>query len=145
VKGGQAYDGWVLNQQKTNISDIVVLTQKSTGSLQCIIAEYNGSGAAGPAQCNVGNQSDKSSTLALAPDEYILGISGTYSDHVTSLRLYTNKRNSPIYGDGGSGQVFGYTAPLGQMIVSFQQNLDTRLRSIGVMYAPCDRSVKACK
>ena len=143
--GGQAYDGWILNQKKTNISGVLVISNKSTRLIQCIIAEYRGSGVDGPANCNSANPADSYALFAMDPDEYVLGIGGTYTDHITSLRLYTNKKNSPVYGEGGSGQVFGYTAPQGQMIVSFQQNLDTRLHSIGVMYAPCDRTTKACR
>ena len=143
--GGSPYDGWVLNGRKLDISGIEVISRKGSGSIHCVIAEYEGAGAAGPDQCNVANTSDSSTHFALAPDEYILGIDGTYTDHITSLRFYSNKRNSPVYGEGRYGQPFGYTAPVGQMIVSFQQNLDARLHSIGVMYAPCDRSTKLCK
>ena len=153
--GGQSFDGWVLNNHATDIRTVVVISRKSDKAVQCLIADYPVNpaapaapvvtGSAGPANCNTANTADISVNFDLAPDEYILGVSGTYTDHVTSLRMYTNKRNSPVYGESQTGASFGYTAPTGQMIVAFTQTLDERLRSIGVMYAPCDRATKACK
>jgi hypothetical protein len=152
--GGQSFDGWVLNNHSTNIRTVNIQLSKYKNVLHCVVANYptkpddplSGlSGSSGPDNCNVDDKSDSILNFSMDSNEYILGISGTYTDHVTSLRFYTNKKNSPIYGEGPSGTVFGYTAPIGQMIVAFTQANDSQLRSIGVMYAPCDSKTKACK
>jgi hypothetical protein len=152
--GGQAFDDWNANGHATNIRRVTVWTSKADHSIHCILTFYpnpaaptdpNQTAAKAGSSPGCGNGAlDLGQGMLLDPDEYILGISGQYSDHITSLRFYTNKRNSPVYGEGG-GRTFGYTAPLGQMIVAFTGSGDTRLRSLGVMYAPCNRAIKACK
>jgi hypothetical protein len=79
------------------------------------------------------------------PDEYLLGVSGRYGNVIDSIRLFTNKRNSPVFGGNGGNRTFGYTAPSGQMIVALFGRAGTESRWVGVMYAPCPRATKTCK
>jgi hypothetical protein len=83
--------------------------------------------------------------ITLDPDEYIVGISGRYGDHIDSLRIYTNKKNSPVLGGTGGSVDFGYTAPQGQMIVGFFGRAGDNLDAIGVLYAPCTPNKKPCR
>jgi hypothetical protein len=151
--GGAAFDDWTANNHATNIRRVAILTDKADSSIVCVLTAYPNpanpgdplqSSAAPHANCDTSDSKNKILFLKLDPDEYIIGISGQYSDHITSLRFYTNKKNSAVYGEGG-GRAFGYTAPRGQMIIAFIGAGDTRLRSIGVMYGVCTPATKACK
>jgi hypothetical protein len=75
----------------------------------------------------------------LDPDEYLIGISGTFGDHINSIMFYTNKRTSPTYGGSGGTDTFSYTAPTGQRIVGFFGRAGDNLDAIGVLYAPIEK------
>lgn len=153
--GGQAFDDWQTNGHASNIRRVQIYTYKSNNRIQCIRTFYpnpaapddpaQSHSAAPPSpQCGAVSSATLGPIFKLDPDEYILGIAGQYTDHITQLRFFTNKKNSPVYGEGG-GRAFGYTAPRGQMIVAFIGAGDWGLRSIGVMYAPCTPATKICK
>ena len=144
---GQAFDDWQTNGQNRNIRRVQIYIYKSNNRIQCIRTFYpNPAAPDDPAQahsaapptpqCGALSSTTRGPIFKLDPDEYILGIAGRYTDHITELRFFTNKKNSEVFGEGG-GRTFGYTAPSGQMIVAFTGAGDWGLRSIGVMYAPC--------
>lgn len=152
---GQPIDDWVANKKKTNIRGVHIYVSNTDNSIRCVRTYYpstsapsdptqSESAAVGTPGC-VPSQAIRILQFRLAPDEYIIGIGGNYTNRIRSLRFYTNKNNSPVYGDGPVGKIFGYTAPSGQMIVAFIGAGDSYLRSIGVMYAPCTPATKACK
>ena len=74
-----------------------------------------------------------------------IGISGRFGDHIDSIRFYTNKKTSQVFGGSGGTVDFGYTAPQGQMIVSFFGRAGDNLDAIGVLYAPCTPDKKPCR
>lgn len=150
--GGSEFDFWAESGGATDVSSIGVI---ETGTIRCIVIGYRETptnpsqftsfrhGACGTAAGEIGF--DGSRGFSLDPDEYLLGVAGRYGDHIDSIRFFTNKRNSPVYGGSGGSRTFGYTAPSGQMIVALFGRAGDNLDSVGVMYAPCNPSRKACR
>jgi Jacalin-like lectin domain. len=147
---GSQFDNWAASGHSLDIRGVTVFTY-SDNSIACVLTTYPTGVARSSSNC--GSNQGTPSDFALASDEYVLGVSGQYSrntgapggtGHITQLRFYTNKRNSPVYGAGG-GRTFGYTAPQGQMIVALIGDGGPLLYSIGVMYAHCTPATKQCK
>lgn len=149
-KGGDAFDFWTESSNATDIDEIGII---DTGTIRCLVVVYRQTptnpgrrtafrhGECGTNPGEIGW--DHSRGMALDPDEYLLGVEGTYDDHISSIRFFTNKRNSDVWGHAGS-RSFGYTAPSGQMIVALTGRAGDNLDAVGVMYAPCGPP-KACK
>jgi len=144
--GGQTFDQWKASGEARDIRTVSVLQD---GSIRCLSVLYRDrSGSFQNGYCNPGPgplSFNGGAGISLDPDEYVIGISGRYDDHVNSLRIYTNKKNSPIFGGSGGKFDFGYTAPQGQMIVAFYGRAGTNLDAIGVLYAPCLPQKKPCR
>jgi hypothetical protein len=149
--GGNPFDDWAATGGRTDLSAIY-LVQDSSGKILCIAAGY-GAGPNRKIYPGHGSSCDKitkppnlgTPNYALAPDEYIIGISGKYGSRVDQLRFYTNHSTQPWVGDKGGNAVFGYSAPHGQMIVAFTGRSDGGLVAIGVMYAPCTPEKNPCR
>jgi hypothetical protein len=138
-RGGNPFDHWNESGQAREIDDVRVLVVNSV--IRCISVVYrNTSRTGGPVNprsgsCNApGNPGWRG--IHLDSDEYIIGIAGRYGDLIDSIRFYTNKRNSAVFGGSGGSADFGYTAPSGQRIVAFFGRAGDSLDAIGVMYAP---------
>ena len=150
--GGEKFDQWSASGGATKIRSFGVLQDNSRRCLSILYSETptnpgritrfkNGFCDPGPSELDFNGWTG----IELDPDEYIIGIEGRYGDHIDALRVYTNKRNSPWFGGSGGKRTFGYTAPSGQMIVAFFGRAGDNLDAIGVMYAPCPRSIASCK
>jgi hypothetical protein len=74
--------------------------------------------------------------FTLDRDEFLIGVAGRYGDLIDSIRFYSSKKNSEVFGGGGGNADFGYSAPAGQRIVSLFGRAGDSLDAIGVMYAP---------
>ena len=147
-RGGKPFDHWATSNGAKDIAGVSFL-QDST--IRCIYVLYRDLPAAssqlkngycdpppGPLSFN------GSKGISLDPDEYIIGIAGRFGDHIDSIRIYTNKKNSPVFGGNGGTDDFGYTAPHGQMIVGFLGRAGDNLDAIGVLYAPCTPVKTGC-
>ncbi|KAL0956017.1 hypothetical protein HGRIS_002191 [Hohenbuehelia grisea] len=71
--------------------------------------------------------------VSLAKDEYIKGISGTYTDKVTSLTITTTKATHKI--GHASGKPFKFDAPKDHHVVGFHGRAENHIRAIGVSYS----------
>ena len=69
-------------------------------------------------------------------DEYIVGLSGRYGQYIDSLRIHTNKRNSPIYGGRGGSRAYNIEIASGNYAVGFIGRGGTYLDAIGLTYLP---------
>jgi Jacalin-like lectin domain len=150
--GGTQFDFWKESGGGTDVSGVGVI---ETGTVRCLVIVYRGTptnpgrttdlrhGSCGTGAGEIGF--DGSRGMGLDPDEYLLGVSGRYGDHIDSIRFFTNKRNSPVWGGSGGNRTFGYTAPAGQMIVAFTGRAGDNLDALGVVYAPCPKATKACR
>lgn len=135
--GGKPFDHWKESQEAREITSVAVLQDSS---IRCIYVSYKGA----PSQLKNGYcdpppgplSIDGARGISLDPGEYIIGISGRYGDHINSIRFYTNKKTSPVFGGSGGTGIFGYTAPNGHMIVGFFGRAGDNLDAIGVLYAP---------
>ena len=151
-RGGNAFDHWKATGGGTDISSVSVLQDKE---IRCISVTYRTAPTSANAPLQVKNGFCEPGPgnldfygwkgIGLDADEYIVGIAGRHGDRIDSLRFYTNKKNSPVYGGGGGTVDFGYTAPQGQMIVAFFGRAGASLDAIGVMYAPCPSQKKGCR
>ncbi|ESK82696.1 pyk10-binding protein 1 [Moniliophthora roreri MCA 2997] len=70
--------------------------------------------------------------LSLDEDEYITGISGTFTDVVTSLQIRTTKQEQRI--GTSSGTQFEFNVPEDHHVVGFFGRADDQLRAFGVAY-----------
>ncbi|KAI3596378.1 hypothetical protein WG66_003082 [Moniliophthora roreri] len=70
--------------------------------------------------------------LSLDEDEYITGISGTFTDVVTSLQIRTTKQEQSI--GTSSGTEFEFNVPEDHHVVGFFGRADDQLRALGVAY-----------
>uniref|UniRef100_A0A0W0FVF9 Jacalin-type lectin domain-containing protein n=2 Tax=Moniliophthora roreri TaxID=221103 RepID=A0A0W0FVF9_MONRR len=70
--------------------------------------------------------------LSLDEDEYITGISGTFTDVVTSLQIRTTKQEQRI--GTSSGTQFEFNVPEDHHVVGFFGRADDQLRALGVAY-----------
>ena len=159
--GGSPFDSWEESGHATDISSVGVIDD---GTIRCISIGYRGT-PANPGRwtafwhgtCLYGAGEigfEHSCSMLLDADEYLLGVEGTYDDHISSLRFYTSKRTTQscktnpqhpnVWGTRGS-RSFGYTAPSGQMIVALIGRAGESVDAIGVMYAPCPPATKQCK
>ncbi|WP_269768037.1 jacalin-like lectin [Burkholderia ubonensis] len=152
-RGGSYFDHWQQSLGARNIVSVGLLIDN--GSIRCILVEYKEPGASLNQQQQLRNgscdlatdpfSSAKWTGVSLDDDEYVIGISGRYGDRIDSLRIYTNKKTSNVFGGTGGTQEFGYTAPPGQMIVAFIGRSGAALDAIGVVYAPCTPYKKPCR
>ncbi len=147
--GGNPFDHW---KATNGAKDVKAVTFLLDPSIRCISVLYREPAPLGQ-QVNNGYcdpppgplQFNGFQSITLDPDEYILGIDGRYGDRVDSIRIYTNKRTSQVFGDKGGDATFSYTAPQGQMIAAFIGRAGNKLDAIGVMYAPCTPQKKPCR
>jgi hypothetical protein len=144
-RGGKPFDHWKATNGARDISSIGFYVDSS---VRCIFVNYRDGNRQKSGYCDPGPGPltfDGGRGINLAPDEYILGISGRFGDHIDSIRIYTNKITSPVFGGNGGTDVFSYTAPEGQMIVGFFGRAGDNLDAIGVLYAPCTPQKKPCR
>jgi hypothetical protein len=141
-QGGEPFDHWKTTNGETEIAGIGVLQDSS---IRCIFVRYRQPSTSsprngycdpppGPLSFNGGGG------FNLDPDEYLIGISGRFGDHINSIMFYTNKRTSPAFGGSGGTDTFSYTAPTGQRIVGFFGRAGDNLDAIGVLYAPIKKT-----
>ncbi|KDQ27085.1 hypothetical protein PLEOSDRAFT_1097387 [Pleurotus ostreatus PC15] len=71
--------------------------------------------------------------MSLAKDEYITGISGTYTDRITSLSIITTKTTHKAGTD--SGESFKFNVPKDHHVVGFHGRADDHIRALGVSYS----------
>lgn len=69
-------------------------------------------------------------------DEYIVGLSGRYGQYIDSLRIHTNKRNSPLYGGRGGARAYNIEIASGNYAVGFIGRGGNYLDAIGLTYLP---------
>ena len=142
-RGGELFDHWKTSNGAKDI-ELIFLYQDS--SIRCFSVKYRQPSTSHlkNGYCNPPEFSDLEfgggRTFKLELDEYLIGISGRFGDHINSIMFYTNKRTSPSYGGSGGTDTFSYTAPAGQRIVGFFGRAGDNLDAIGVLYAPIKRS-----
>jgi hypothetical protein len=80
-----------------------------------------------------GSAAGKLHVVRLDADEFIVAISGRFSECIDSLRIYTNKQVSPVFGGDRGGSAYIYEAPPGAEIVGFFGRAGDALDAIGVV------------
>lgn len=136
-RGGRPFDHWRESNEARDIMGVSLLIDNQV--IRCISVIYRDRRQTKSGYCDPppGRLSiDGWKGFSLDADEYIIGISGRYGDRIESLRFYTSKKNSPVYGGSGGTVEFGYTAPSGQKIAAFIGRAGDNLDAIGVLYAP---------
>ena len=74
----------------------------------------------------------------LDSDEYITGLSGRYGQSIDSLRIQTNKRNSPVFGGRGGNRNYSLELETGNYAVGFIGRAGEYLDAIGLTYLPLE-------
>ncbi len=75
-------------------------------------------------------------TFRLDEDEYLTGISGRHGWYVDSIRLHTNKRQSPLYGGAAGQRDYAFMAPPGHQIAGLFGRSDWYIDALGVTLRP---------
>ena len=115
---GHEYDGYNIH------------AHKQVYAVQRVHATCEGLRHAFPVRGRIAGESH---ILRLAADEYIVGIGGHCSTQVDSIRIYTNKRVSPLLGGDSGGRAYIYEAPSGSEIVGFHGRTSPGVNAIGVV------------
>jgi hypothetical protein len=139
-RGGKPFDHWNESGGATDIGHVAVFVDNSV--IRCIYVTYRDSFGKPSHRIKSGfcPQDDFRpirgwTGIALDPGEYIIGIAGRHGDLIDSIRFYTSKKNSPVFGGSGGSADFGYTAPPGQRIVGFFGRAGDSVDAIGVLFA----------
>lgn len=143
--GGHDFDDWGESGQRRDMSRLYVIYDDN--SIRCLKIDYKSLTPGlehGNCSRDPFDESTHSALLILEPDEYVLGIAGTFGDHISSLRIYTSKGQTARWGNEVGKWNFGYTAPSGQTVVAFIGRSGDKLDALGVMYAPCTAQ-QTCK
>jgi hypothetical protein len=119
------------------ISEIRVCAGKNIDSIQAIYVLRDGRTLEGPVH---GGQGGNLNVFRLKPDEYITGLSGRYGLYLDSLSIQTNQRISQVFGGSGGDRNFTISVPRGNMVVSLLGRAGERLDSIGLYFAPIEKS-----
>jgi hypothetical protein len=142
--GGDSFDSWKASGESTDISSVSLLIDNSV--IRCILVWYRDSSTGrntslvkSGSACRLAEEPGPLSFnccpgISLDRDEYIIGISGQYGGRIDSLRFYTNKKTSRVFGGSGGPVLFGYTAPPGQKVIALFGRSGDNLDAIGVMY-----------
>jgi hypothetical protein len=75
-------------------------------------------------------------SFRLGADEYITGISGRSGDYIDSLRIHTNRRESPLFGGSGGNRDFRIVVPEGNQAVGFVGRAGDYIDAVGLAYTP---------
>lgn len=87
-----------------------------------------------------GGRGGRIAYFRLEPDEYIIGLSGRYGDHIDSLQIHTNRRNSQLFGGRGGDRSYRLDVPTGNQTVGFIGRSGSYLDAIGLNYAKIESS-----
>jgi len=141
--GGKYFDHWNESNGATDIAAVSLLIDNSV--IRCISISYRDASGnitvrTRSGYCNPPPDSQLSfygwQGFTLDRDEFLIGVAGRYGARIDSIRFYTNKRNSAVYGGNGGPAEFGYTVTSGQKIAAFIGRAGDNLDAIGVLYAP---------
>jgi hypothetical protein len=119
------------------ISEIRVSAGQTIDSIQAVYILKDGRRLEGPAH---GGNGGNLSVFRLNPGEYITGLSGRYGKYLDSMSIQTNQRTSQVFGGSGGDRNFTISIPNGNMMVSLTGRAGERLDSIGLLFAPIEKS-----
>jgi hypothetical protein len=104
--------------------------------VDAILIQYilpDGRKALGPLH---GGSGGRQNIFRLDSDEYIVGLSIKYGEHIDSIRIETNKHTSPMYGGRGGSRSSRVDVPSGNQAIGFTGRSGEFLDSIGLAYIP---------
>jgi hypothetical protein len=133
--GGSAFDLWTKSNTSSNFKQVIIFYDATVRCIKIVrpgIESPDEVYDPGNGGCHSGGY--KEARLTLDPDEFLIGIAGRYGTYIDSIRFYTSKKNSPVYGGSGGTAEFGYTASPGQKIGGFIGRAGDNLDAIGVIY-----------
>jgi hypothetical protein len=118
------------------VSEIRIFSGDAVDSVQMVYTLPDGRTYAGARHGGGGGQMN---TFRLDSDEYIVGISGRFGDHLDSIQIHTNKRNSPLYGGSGGDRDYRIDVERENQAVGFLGRSGDFLDAIGLIFTPLPR------
>jgi hypothetical protein len=118
--------------QGARISGVRVRGAEVVDSIQVLYTLSDGSPVEGPRHGGTGGSE---TVFRLDDDEYIIGLSGRYGDHIDSLSILTNKRTSQRLGGRGGDREYRIEVPTRSQAVGFAGRAGDHLDAIGLTYA----------
>jgi len=119
-------------QAGARISGVRVRAAEWIDSIQALYTLQDGNLVEGPRH---GGSGGSENVFRLDQDEYIIGLSGRYGDHIDSLRIHTNKRISQLFGGRGGDREYRIEVPVRNQAVGFAGRAGDYLDAIGLTYA----------
>jgi hypothetical protein len=112
------------------VAEVRIHAQEQVHALQIVHETCDGRSHPFPMH---GSAAGKLHVVRLDADEFIVAVSGRFSECVDSLRIHTNKQVSPLYGGDRGESAYIYEALPGAEIVGFFGRAGEMLSSIGVI------------
>jgi len=114
------------------ISEIRVRSGRTINAIQAAYILPDGRLFEGPVH---GGGGGRLNVFPLDSNEYVIGISGRYGDHIDSLSIQTNKRTSQVFGRPEGNGILMIKIPAGNKVVGVAGRSGTYLNAIGLNYA----------
>ena len=127
--GGEEFSDDV-SANDCQVMEVHIYAQEQVHGIQIIHETCDGCRHAFPLH---GRASGECHILNVAADEFITSISGRYGTQVASIRIQTNKKQSPPLGEEGGDGFYRYEAPSGAEIVGFCGRASDTVNAIGVL------------
>jgi hypothetical protein len=115
------------------VSEVYIFSGNYVDAIQMQYILPDGRKVLGPLH---GGPGGRQSTFRLDSDEYIVGLSIKYGEHIDSLRIQTNKRTSSSYGGNGGSRSSRVDVPSGNQAIGFTGRSGEYLDSIGLAFIP---------
>lgn len=119
-----------IHKQDCQVMEVHIYSQQRVNAIQIIHETCNGERHSFPLH---GSAFGDHYVLKLDGDEFITSINGQYNMQIDSIRIQTNKKTSPLLGEGSDTGEYRYEVPPGSEIVGFFGRDSDMLHAIGVI------------
>ncbi len=127
-EGTRFFDGDIPSRGR--VSDVYVFSESDhVCAVQIQFKLQNGDTRMSPRR---GGACGQQTSFHLDLDEFIVGISGRFDRHITSLQIHTNRRTSPLYGSSAGTQEYKIDVDPGNEAVGFTGRAGRYLNALGL-------------
>lgn len=130
--GGKPFEAYAI-PEGARLTAFHIFAEWVVNAIQFEYARADGSTGSNPP---IGGLGGEHHVFYLDEDEYLTGISGKSGWYVDSIRLHTNKRESPLFGGASGEREYAFNAPTGHEIAGLFGRSDWYIDALGVTLRP---------